>query len=95
LHIRLLHDVASIAILALVLVPGYLLLNQYWRSLVLLGALYTLLGLVFLRLGWYVRRVMYRLPAEIPPWQALPRSTLVASYPPMSYGHGEAIDSVQ
>jgi len=95
LHIRLLHDVASIAIIALVLVPGYLLLNQYWRSVVLLGALYTILGLVFLRLGWYVRRVMRRLPAEIPPWQALPRSTLVPSYPLMPYAHGEAVDSVQ
>ncbi|MDH3602962.1 MAG: hypothetical protein OEU26_25400 [Candidatus Tectomicrobia bacterium] len=95
LHIRLLHDVASIAIVALVLVPGYLLLNQYWRSLVLLGALYMVLGLVFLRLGWYVRRVMRRLPAEIPPWQTLPRSALAPPYPLMLYGHGEAIDSVQ
>ena len=65
---RLLQDVGTLAILALVFVPFYLLLNQYWRSLVLLGALYLLLSVLFVRLGSYFRRVMRRQPAEIPPW---------------------------
>jgi hypothetical protein len=60
------------AVIALVAVPGYLLLNQFWRSIILLLAFYGLLGFAFLRLGWYVRRAMRRLPAEIPPWQAMP-----------------------
>jgi hypothetical protein len=60
------------AVIALIAVPGYLLLNHFWRSIILLLAFYGLLSFIFLRLGWYVRRVIRRLPAEIPPWQALP-----------------------
>jgi hypothetical protein len=60
------------AVIALIAVPGYLLLNHFWRSIVILLALYGLLSFVFLRLGWYMRRAMRRLPAEIPPWQAMP-----------------------
>ena len=60
------------AIIALIAVPGYLLLNQFWRSIVLLIAFYALLSFTFLRLGWYVRRIMRRLPADIPPWRAMP-----------------------
>lgn len=69
LHVRLLHDICSLAVMALVLIPGYLLLNQYWRSLVLLVALYAVLGFGFIRLGAYVRRLIYRFPADIPPWR--------------------------
>ena len=72
LGVRIIHDVSTIAVIALIAVPGYLLLNHFWRSLVLLLAFYGLLGFAFLRLGWYVRRVMRRLPAEIPPWRARP-----------------------
>lgn len=72
LGVRLLHDISTMAVIALVAVPGYLLLNHFWRSILLLVAFYGLLSFAFLRLGWYVRRVMRRLPAEIPPWQAMP-----------------------
>jgi hypothetical protein len=56
------------ALLAVILVPCYLLLNQYWKSMVLLTVVYGALGLAFLRLGRYIRRVMRWLPAEISPW---------------------------
>ena len=69
---HLIQDVGTVAILALVLIPFYFLLNQYWRSLVLLGALYLLLSVLFVRLGSYFRRVMRRQPAEIPPWHTVP-----------------------
>lgn len=72
LGVRLIHDVSTMAVIALIAVPGYLLLNHFWRSIILLLAFYGLLSFAFLRLGWHVRRVMRRLPAEIPPWQALP-----------------------
>jgi hypothetical protein len=65
----LLHDIGMTSVLAVGFVPAYLLLNQYWKQLLLLLALYGLLSLLFIRLGWYMRRVMRRNPAEIPPWQ--------------------------
>ena len=68
---RLLHDTGTLVLLALVLVPLYLLLNHYWQSLILLLVFYGLLGFFCVRLGGYTRRVMRRLPAEIPPWQAV------------------------
>ncbi len=95
LHVRLLHDICMIALLSLVLVPGYLLLNQYWRSLLLLMALYGLLALLFVRLGWYVRRVMRRLPAEIPPWHRVVRPETLPPGQQASYGQGDMIRSVQ
>lgn len=95
LHVRLLHDAGTLALVALILVPCYLLLNQYWKRLVLLFVLYGILCLFFLRLGWYIRRVMRRLPAEIPPWQRLPRSSQVASETPWSFGDSEVLQSVQ
>ena len=55
-----------LALLALVLIPLYLLLNHYWQSLILLVIFYGLLGLFCTRLGRYTRRVIRRLPAEIP-----------------------------
>jgi hypothetical protein len=72
LGVRILHDISTLAVIALVAVPGYLLLNHFWRSIILLLVFYGLLSFVFLRLGWYVRRVIRRLPAEIPPWRARP-----------------------
>lgn len=60
------------AVIALIAVPGYLLLNHFWRSILLLLAFYGLLSFVFMRLGGCVRRAMRRLPAEIPPWRAMP-----------------------
>ena len=83
LHIRLLHDAGTASVLALILVPAYLLLNQYWRSLFLLTGFYALLGFAFLRLGWYIRRVHRRLPAEIPPWLPRPRTGAEAQQNPL------------
>jgi hypothetical protein len=95
LHVRLFHDAATVAFLALLLVPFYLLLNQYWKSLVLLLALYGIVGLLFLRLGWYMRRAMRRLPAEIPPWQPLPRAASGAAITKVLFGDSEALYSVR
>ncbi len=94
LHVRLLHDICSLAVAAIVLVPGYLLLNQYWRSLVLLVSLYTLLGFGFIRLGAYVRRVSQRFPADIPPWQKRVRANRTATPLLKTHGHDLAVKSV-
>ena len=40
---RFLHDAGILALLALVLIPLYLLLNHYWQSLILLVIFYGLL----------------------------------------------------
>ncbi|MDQ3831215.1 MAG: hypothetical protein M3361_18330, partial [Candidatus Tectomicrobia bacterium] len=69
LRARCLRDVGKVALLALVCVPVYLLLNQFWQSVFRLVVLYGLLVLFCVRLGEAVHRVMRRLPAEIPPWQ--------------------------
>jgi len=90
----LLHDAGTLALLALLFVPFYLLLNQYWKSLVLLLALYGIMSLLFLRLGWYIRRVMRRLPAEIPPWQPLPRATQSEMETKGLFGDRDALQSV-
>jgi cell division protein FtsW (lipid II flippase) len=65
---RVWHDLGTFIVLGLVVVPLYLMLNHYWQSLVLLVVCYGVLCLFCLRLGGYTRRVMRRLPAEIPPW---------------------------
>ncbi len=96
LGIRLLNDVTTLAVLALIVVPGYLLLNHFWRSLVVLLACYGFLGLVFLRLGWYMRRIMRRLPAEIPPWRTAPRpSRAPRSGDPTSYPSSDMLRRVR
>ena len=89
---RFLHDTGTLALLAVVLVPLYLMLNQYWQSLVLLVVFYGLFGFFCVRLGRYTRRVMRRLPAEIPPWQTVP--TLV-SPPPGLEKHFSTADAIQ
>ncbi len=73
LGIRLLNDITTLAVVALIVIPGYLLLNHFWHSLIVLLVCYGFLGLAFFRLGWYMRRAMRRLPAEIPPWRTAPR----------------------
>lgn len=90
LRARLLHDAGTLALLALILTPFYLLLNQYWRNLVTLIAVYSLLAFTFLRLARYIRRVMRRMPAEIPPWHTVgqPKSSSQSSPP---FGAAEAI----
>ena len=89
---RFLHDAGTLALLALVLVPLYLMLNHYWQSLVLLVIFYGLFCLFCVRLGRYTRRVMRRLPAEIPPWQTVP--TLVPP-PPGLERHFSTADAIQ
>ncbi len=67
---RLWHDTGTFCVLAFVGVPLYLVLNQYWQTFVLLVVCYGLFCLFCARLGGYTRRVLRRLPAEIPPWHA-------------------------
>jgi hypothetical protein len=88
------HDLGLLVLLALFLIPLYLLLNQYWKSIIVLLVVYGMLGLGFFRLARYVRRVMRRNPAEIPPWQgglARPESMPQAE---AQFAAAEAIQSV-
>jgi hypothetical protein len=94
LRAHLLQDVSLLAFLALILVPFYLLMNQYWKSLILLVSLYGMLGLAFFRLGRHMRRVMRRVPAEIPPWQAIARRSSTSRQSEIQFGAAEAIQQV-
>ena len=89
---RFLHDVGTLALLALVLIPLYVMLNDYWQSLVLLVMFYGLLGVFCTRLGRYTRRVMRRMPAEIPPWHTL---STVAPAPPGLERHFSTAEAIQ
>jgi hypothetical protein len=89
-----LQDAGRLASLALVLVPVYLLCNDYWQSLLRLTGLYALLILFCGRLGGYMRRAMRRLPAEIPPWHAMSQmSTMLPGVDP-HFATAETIRSV-
>src|SRR5215475_11122833 len=89
---RFLHDAGMLALLALVLIPLYLMLNLYWQSLILLVIFYGLLCFFCTRLGRYTRRVIRRLPAEIPPWHTLPT---IAAPPPGLERHFSTADAIQ
>jgi len=89
---RFLHDAGILALLALVLIPLYLMLNHYWQSLILLMMFYGLLCFFCTRLGRYTRRVIRRLPAEIPPWHTLPT---IAAPPPGLERHFSTADAIQ
>ncbi len=89
---RFLHDAGILALLALVLIPLYLMLNHYWQSLILLVIFYALLCFFCSRLGRYIRRVIRRLPAEIPPWHTLPT---IAAPPPGLERHFSTADAIQ
>jgi hypothetical protein len=80
-------------LLVFIVVPFYLLLNQYWKSLIVLVAAYGALGFAFLRLGRYMRRVMRRAPADIPPWQGSLRGMPAALQPATQFGAAEAIQN--
>jgi hypothetical protein len=90
-HTRWLYDIGKLALLALVLVPIYLLVNELWQSVFRLVVLYGLLGLFCLRLGEYMHRAMRRLPAEIPPWSGLPPVAPVPLWMEQRFGAAEAI----
>jgi hypothetical protein len=90
---RCLYDVSKLALLALVIVPIYLLLNQFWQSVFRLIALYGLLTLFCLRLGEYMHRAMRRLPAEIPPWHGPPTMSAGPPWMDQRFGAAEAIRS--
>jgi hypothetical protein len=93
LRTRWLHDIGRLALLALVFVPVYLLLNQLWQSIFRLLALYGLLTLFCIRLEEYIYRAMRRLPAEIPPWHGAPTITAVPLWMDQRFGAAEAIRS--
>ena len=89
---RFLHDAGPLALLALVLIPLYLMFNHYWQSLILLVIVYGGLCFFCTRLGRYTRRVMRRLPADIPPWHTLPT---IAPSPPGLERHFSTADAIQ
>jgi hypothetical protein len=91
---RVLHDVSTLALIVLIVVPFYMLLNQYWKSVALLAAVYGVLALAFVRLGRYMRRVMRWLPAEIPPWRPAPMRPGAVPQFDFHFGTAEAIRSV-
>ena len=91
LQTRWLNDIGKLALLALILVPVYLLLNELWQSIFRLAALYGVLVLFCLRLGEYMHRAMRRLPAEIPPWSGLPPVASVPLWMEQRFGAAEAI----
>ena len=93
LRTRWLHDIAKLALLALLIVPVYLLLNQLWQSVFRLIALYGLLTLFCVRLGEYMHRVMRRLPAEIPPWHGVLTAMSSPPWLDQRFGAAEAIRS--
>ena len=95
LRARCLRDVGKVALLALVCVPVYLLLNQFWQSVLRLAVLYGLLALFCVRLGEAVYRVMRRLPAEIPPWQEPPGRVPATPWLEQRFGAAEAIHSAR
>ena len=90
-RMRWLFDLGRLVLLALVLVPIYLLVNELWQSIFRLVVLYGLLTLFCLRLGEYMHRAMRRLPAEIPPWSGPPPAASVPVWMEQRFGAAEAI----
>jgi hypothetical protein len=91
LYRRWLYDIGKLALLALLVVPVYLLVNELWQSVFRLIVLYGLLALFCLRLGEYMHRAMRHLPAEIPPWSGLPPAASVPMWMDQRFGAAEAI----
>jgi hypothetical protein len=89
---RFLHDLSTVSCFALLAVPLYFVLNDYWQSLLRLGGLYVALGMFCMRLGHYIRRVMRREPAEIPPWEA---PLLATQAPLLLESHVQATEAMQ
>jgi hypothetical protein len=91
LQTRWLYDLGKLALLALVVIPIYLLVNELWQSIFRLVVLYGLLAWFCLRLGEYMYRAMRRLPAEIPPWSGLPAAAPAPLWLEQRFGAAEAI----
>ena len=89
------YDIGKLALLALIGLPIYLLLNQLWQSILRLIVSYVLLTLFCLRLGEYMHRAMRRLPAEIPPWHGAPSAATVPPWMDQRFGAAEAIRSAR
>ena len=93
LYRRWLYDIGKLALLSLVVVPVYLLVNELWQSVFRLIVLYALLALFCLRLGEYMHRAMRHLPAEIPPWSGPPPAASAPIWMDQRFGAAEAIRS--
>lgn len=93
--VRSMYDLGKVALFGLLLLPIYLLLNQYWQSVVRLLGLYALLGFFCLRLAEYTRRAMRRLPAEIPPWHGRRAKGAANPWLEQHFGAAEAIRSAR
>jgi hypothetical protein len=92
LRTRYLRDVGKLVFLGLILVPVYVLLNQFWQSVLRLVVLYGLLTLFCLRLGELMHRVMRRFPAEVPPWHDANRAP-ATPWLDQRFGAAEAVRS--
>ena len=90
---RCLRDIMKLTLLALLVVPVYLLLNHYWQSLLRLVALYAVLILVCLRLAEVVHHLFRRLPAEVPPWHAASRKAPDPAWLEQRFGAAESMRS--
>ncbi len=95
LRARCLRDIGKLALLALVFMPVYQLLNQFWQSVIRLAVLYGLLGLFCLRLGGAMHRDMRRLPAEVPPWEEAPSGAPAPPWLEQRFGAAEAVRSAR
>lgn len=92
---RLLQDVGRLAGLALVLIPLYVLCNDYWRSIERLLVLYVLFIVFCSRLGGGLQRRVRRLPAEIPPWYGnLPTAPAVLAQT-LPFATAEAVRNIR
>jgi hypothetical protein len=90
-----LRDLGLLVFFGLLLTPVYLVLNQYWQSVLRLIVLYALLGLFCLRLGSYMRRALRRWPAEIPPWGEEASQPTPGPWLEQRFGAAEAMRSVR
>ncbi len=92
---RLLQDLGRLAGLAVILVPLYLLCNDYWRSIERLIGLYFLLILFCMRLGGGLQRRIKRFPADIPPWRAGGHSAPAELAQDMPFTTAEVVQNIR
>ncbi len=92
---RLLQDLGRLAGLAVILVPLYLLCNDYWRSIERLIGLYGLLMLFCARLGGGLQRRIKRFPADIPPWHTGGYSAPAGIAQDMPFATAEVVHNIR